>query len=229
MVLLSDAMLHRNAAREILLGVDTSRYVLAAKMLHKAAGVDVPPPRYIIRLLSVSQIFDHVASSALLSTISADSPSLKIAEATPDFHSAMRDLCLLEAQEVAIHKAVTDRTCSLGVLAKLCMDVVGKASFCQRIVARFSAQPSELRFRILEMYLILVGHVYRNLACCYMASIKLEGGHHGQAVAYLNVRGQCFFRLYISCVYHNALTHFRSVSRTERNERHARIDIAENI
>jgi hypothetical protein len=136
---------------------------------------------------ALAQVFDHLASIPIVATKKTPETE-KLSETSPEFYAAMRDLSLLEAQELVIRKAVEERTCRPALVAKLCADVFNKASSAGQIFEKFAAvSSSEYRFRVVELYLTLTSQVYRNLACYHMALVAVAEGRHAQAISYFKV------------------------------------------
>eukprot|EP01105_Mastigella_eilhardi_P007656 TRINITY_DN1921_c0_g1_i2.p1 TRINITY_DN1921_c0_g1~~TRINITY_DN1921_c0_g1_i2.p1 ORF type:complete len:302 (-),score=79.17 TRINITY_DN1921_c0_g1_i2:59-964(-) len=172
MVLTACGLLHRAQAREQLHALasgagpaDDAAYKQVANLLCRAAG-----------------IFEHTAGLPL----SAWTQGLKIYEMTADVHTLFFNLCLLEAQEVTIKKAVATNV-SPNTIAKLCFGVAQKARICDQLRANLKVQASEVRFGALNAYCALTAHTYRCHGYTLLAAQSVKSGQVGQGIALMQL------------------------------------------
>lgn len=147
------ALLHRKLARDLLASdaAEEANLNLSLKHLTKAAGI--------------FESIGFLSASLLVKNAAAGGASPLLHELTPEFQQLMskrvslrfrrsrfrdvkrRRLSLLEAQEIAVRKALVAKHNPV-VCAKLCMDVFDSARHCKQLVPSAAA---EYRFRVLEM------------------------------------------------------------------------------
>jgi BRO1-like domain len=180
--LLSLGTLHRFAARDMVVGpateydlTDDKRIKPAANMLNKAAG-----------------IFEFVATKLPLATWSQFGAGGVIELSSPQLYEALAELSLLESQELAICHAIVAKS-SPGVVIKLCIDAVQRASRCRNALggAIESAQKKksqaamDMRLGVLDNYLAITCHLYRCMVDRVVSKQALNAGKYGDAVGFM--------------------------------------------
>ena len=117
----------------------------------------------------------------------------KVMEMTVEMHSALAQMCMMEAQEFAIVKGLTGGI-SFTAVASLCADASSKAAEASHsieqalhIVHGLDVQmKSEPRLKIAYSYLVMQSHAYRSQMCLSASIDSISKGKYGYAIAYMN-------------------------------------------
>eukprot|EP01103_Thecamoeba_quadrilineata_P006122 TRINITY_DN15848_c0_g1_i1.p1 TRINITY_DN15848_c0_g1~~TRINITY_DN15848_c0_g1_i1.p1 ORF type:complete len:383 (-),score=49.39 TRINITY_DN15848_c0_g1_i1:20-1168(-) len=173
------AICHRNIARKLLMEAISPENVKFETNTREAAN----------HLCIAAGIFEHIHSTHTSFVWNSDF-SEALPEKMPEVFLAFENICLAEAQQVAIHKAAINGTSS-GLISKLCTDSFKKLEYAESLLRGTKKQTPGLRslepFHLQEalwMYLSLKKRLCESYALKYLALQSNHDMKYGLGIVY---------------------------------------------